>query len=31
MAKAKIVQRRPLGGGKVKLDKNGHLLPGTSK
>jgi hypothetical protein len=30
MAKAKIVKRRPKGGGKVKADKKGHLKPNST-
>jgi hypothetical protein len=31
MAKSKIVKRRPLGGGKPKTDKKGHLKPDSKK
>jgi hypothetical protein len=25
-----VVRRRPMGGGKPKVDKNGHLQPGDT-
>jgi hypothetical protein len=29
--KGKIVKRRPQGGDKAKVDKKGHLKPGSTK